>query len=50
MQLSENDRNIAILGNKETYDWVIESKRQLENGSCSVHELSETDEEEPQRN
>ena len=47
MQSNEYDKNIAILGNKETYDWVIESKRQLENGSCSVHELSETDEAEP---
>ena len=49
MQSSEYDKNMEILGNKETYDWVIESKRQLENGSCSVHELSETDEAEPQR-
>lgn len=33
--------NIYVLGNKSNYDWLMESKTQLENGMTSVHELFE---------
>lgn len=38
--------NIYVLGNKRNYDWLMESKAQLEDGTLSAHELCavETDE------
>lgn len=35
--------NIHVLGNKANYDWLMESKRQLENGLASMRELSEVE-------
>ena len=31
--------NIYVMGNKSNYDWLMESKRQLENGNLSSHKL-----------
>jgi len=31
--------NLYVLGNKANYDWLMDSKRQLENGDCSSKEL-----------
>ena len=31
--------NIYVMGNKSNYDWLIESKAQLENGMVSTHDL-----------
>ena len=39
MQIKETTNNMDILKNKATYNWVLESKKQLETGSYSVHEL-----------
>lgn len=33
--------NIYLLGNKENYDWLMESKSQLEKGNIIVHDLVE---------
>lgn len=33
--------NIYVMGNKNNYDWLMESKKQLENGNISIHELIE---------
>lgn len=33
--------NIHVMGNKANYDWLMESKKQLENGKFSTHELIE---------
>lgn len=35
--------NIHVMGNKTNYDWLMESKSQLEKGKFSVHELIEED-------
>lgn len=35
--------NIHVMGNKTNYDWLMESKLQLEKGKFSVHELIEDD-------
>lgn len=31
--------NMHLVGNKENYDWLMESKKQLEQGACAAHEL-----------
>ena len=31
--------NIYVMGQKANYDWLMESKAQLESGNFSVHEL-----------
>ena len=31
--------NIHVMGNKANYDWLMESKRQLENGELKNHSL-----------
>jgi len=31
--------NIYVMGNNNNYDWLIESKKQLESGNISLHEL-----------
>lgn len=33
--------NIHVLGNKENYDWLTESKKQLEEGNQKKHDLIE---------
>ena len=35
--------NIYVMGTKSNYDWLVESKKQLENGTLSLHELSEVE-------
>lgn len=35
--------NIHVMGNKANYDWVMESKKQLEKGQVSVRNLVEVD-------
>ena len=37
--------NVYVMGNKAHYDWLMESKAQLENGHCATHELIEVDDE-----
>ena len=31
--------NVYIMGNKANYDWLMESKKQLEKGNFKVHQL-----------
>ncbi|MCF2555840.1 type II toxin-antitoxin system Phd/YefM family antitoxin [Faecalicatena contorta] len=38
--------NVYIMGNKANYDWLMESKRQLEKGNTSTHDLIEVDADE----
>lgn len=38
--------NIHVMGNKSNFDWLMESKAQLENGNISVHDLVEVDADE----
>lgn len=38
--------NAYILGNKANYDWLMESKSQLERGNISVQNLFEADADE----
>ena len=38
--------NIYVMGNKANYDWLMESKAQLERGEAAVHSLSEENEDE----
>ena len=33
--------NVYVMGNKANYDWLMESKAQLENGNFSVKKLAE---------
>lgn len=33
--------NAYLMGNKANYDWLMESKAQLENGKISMHDLTE---------
>ena len=33
--------NVYVMGNKANYDWLMESKAQLENGKFSVKKLAE---------
>lgn len=35
--------NIHVMGNKANYDWLMESKAQLERGNFSKHNLIEDD-------
>jgi antitoxin YefM len=35
--------NIYVMGNKGNYDWLMESKSQLEEGKVSAHNLVEED-------
>ena len=35
--------NIYVMGNKANYDWLMESKAQLEAGKISTHTLIEVD-------
>lgn len=38
--------NAYVMGNKANYDWLIESKSQLENGHFSIQELIEVESDE----
>lgn len=38
--------NIHVMGNKSNFDWLMESKAQLENGNILVHDLVEVDADE----
>ncbi len=38
--------NFHLLGNKENYDWLMESKAQLEKGEYARHNLTEVPDEE----
>lgn len=38
--------NIYVMDNKYNYDWLMESKAQLENGNFKTHELIEVNENE----
>ena len=38
--------NIHVMGNKSNYDWLMESKAQLDAGNYSKHELLEVDTDE----
>lgn len=38
--------NIYVMGNKNNYDWLLESKAQLKNGNFSTHELIEVSDDE----
>ena len=33
--------NVYVMGNKANYDWLMESKAQLEKGNFAVHNLVE---------
>lgn len=33
--------NVHVMGNKSNYDWLMESKAQLERGNIAVHDLIE---------
>jgi antitoxin of toxin-antitoxin stability system len=33
--------NVYVMGNKANYDWLMESKTQLEKGNFAVHDLME---------
>lgn len=35
--------NLHVLGNRANYNWLMESKRQLENGMAAIHELIEVE-------
>ncbi|MCP1111355.1 type II toxin-antitoxin system Phd/YefM family antitoxin [Ohessyouella blattaphilus] len=35
--------NIHVMGNKANFDWLMESKKQLDSGKISIHELEEVD-------
>lgn len=38
--------NIHVMGNKSNYDWLMESKAQLEKGRLSAHNLIEVEADE----
>lgn len=38
--------NIHVIGNKTNYDWLMESKNQLDKGAVSTHELTEDETDE----
>lgn len=35
--------NVYVMGNKANYDWLMESKAQLEKGNVSLHNLIEVE-------
>ena len=37
--------NVYVMGNKANYDWLMESKTQLENGNSASHTLVEVEDE-----
>lgn len=38
--------NVHVMGNKFNYDWLMESKAQLEKGNVSTHDLVEVEDHE----
>lgn len=36
--------NVYVMGSKPNYDWLMESKAQLEQGKIAVHDLVDDDE------
>lgn len=38
--------NVYVMGNKANYDWLMESKAQLESGNVSAHNLVEVNADE----
>jgi len=38
--------NMHVMGTKENYDWLMESKAQLENGAFAMHSLLDADADE----
>ncbi|MCC2825341.1 type II toxin-antitoxin system Phd/YefM family antitoxin [Faecalicatena orotica] len=38
--------NIYVMGNKANYDWLMESKAQLEAGKSAAHELTRVEDDE----
>ena len=38
--------NAYVMGNKANYDWLMESKRQLEEGNIAYHDLLEVEDDE----
>ena len=38
--------NVYVMGNKANYDWLVESKVQLEKGNFSTHNLAEVEADE----
>ena len=38
--------NIYVMGNRSNYDWLMESKAQLEKGMTSVHDLTQVEDDE----
>ena len=38
--------NVYVMGNKSNYDWLMESKEQLESGKFKEHDLIEVKDEE----
>lgn len=38
--------NIHVMGDKSNYDWLMESKTQLEKGNISTHNLDEVEDNE----
>ena len=37
--------NVHVMGNKSNYDWLMESKEQLESGKYTKHDLIEVQDE-----
>lgn len=37
--------NVYVMGNKSNYDWLMESKEQLESGKFKAHDLIEVKDE-----
>ena len=37
--------NVFVMGNKSNYDWLMESKEQLESGKFKEHDLIEVKDE-----
>lgn len=38
--------NLHVLGNRANYNWLMESKRQLESGMAAIHDLLEVEADE----
>lgn len=43
---TELKENVHLIGNEENYKWLMESKRQLEEGMLQMKELIEVSEDE----
>ena len=45
VMISEESYNVYVMGNKSNYDWLMESKEQLESGKYTKHDLIEVQDE-----